>query len=164
MPQTNYQIYMDRGFEGDVITAEPRHTRTGINSGVVAIPFGRIVVKGTGDQDCVLPSATAGIVQGVTTKTEVYEKDYTTGIPSYLPKKSVNILQKGTVLMQVEAAVTAGGSVFFRHTANGSPATFEGIGKVRANADTAKADQLVGAKFLEAGVAGAFVRVALNLI
>lgn len=164
MPQTNYQVYMDRGFEGEVITAEPTHIRTGFNTSGATIPFGRIVVKGTGDKDCVLAAATGGIVQGVATKTEVHEKDYTTGIAAYLPKREMNILQKGTVLMQVEGTVTAGGAVYFRHTANGSPATFEGIGKVRANADTAKADLLAGAKFLEAGVAGDLVRVAFNFV
>lgn len=164
MPQTDYSQYMDRGLEGLIFTAEPLHVRTGFNKNNF-IPFGRIVVKGAGDLDVVLPTVTGGYVMGVATKTDVYERGHNANplsISGYAANKSVNVLRKGTVLMLVETAVTPTSPVFFRHTANGTPGANEAIGRLRTNADTARADALPNCQFLETGAAGSLVKVAFN--
>lgn len=164
MPQTDYSLYQDKGFEGEIITTEPSVVRSGYNAGNVKIPFGRILVKGSeSDTACVLPSATGQLVMGVSTKTDLYEKG-SNGVAGYDVDKPLNRLIDGVVLMRVEQNVTPASAVFFRHTPNTSPGVNEAVGRLRTNADTDKADALPNVRFLETGVAGSLVKVAFDLI
>jgi hypothetical protein len=162
MPQTDYSVYQARGYEGQVITTYPSGIRNGQNVSGVRVPFGRVLVRGTGNTDCRLPSATGQAVMGFSIKTDIYETD-ADGSPSYPVNRPLNRLLKGEMLVKVETAVTPDSPVFFRHTANSSPGVNEAIGRLRVDADTAKADALPGVKFLEAGAAGSFVKISVDM-
>jgi len=158
MPQTDYSIYQDQGFDGELISSYPNGVRSGINAGTVTLPFGRVTVKGTGDNDGVLPSATGGRFFGVALKTDILEKDFN-GVTGYKPGRPYNRLMKGDVLMITEQAVTPADPVFFRHTLNSSPGPNEAVGRLRKDADTARADALTRAQFMATAGAGELVRV-----
>lgn len=155
----------DIGFEGQLASGQRFVNRVGtfselFNGSSVFLPFGRFVVANGALGDVRLPSATGQTVIGVTEFVHKYEKDLdlNSGIP---PMREVTLIKRGIIYMLAETALVANTNPFVRHTANPAPASFEGIGRIRNNADTAKADLFTGARVLRTVVAGEIVPVEL---
>ncbi|MGL6344111.1 MAG: structural cement protein Gp24 [Waterburya sp.] len=161
MPQLDYGLYQAKGYEGQIITTFPSGIRNGQNVSGARIPFGRVLVRGTGDTDCRLPSATGQRVMGFSTKTDIYEMDEA-GLPSYPLNRPLNRMLKGDMLVKVETAVTPDSPVFFRHTAG--IGVNDAIGRLRVDADAGKADALPGVKFLDVAAAGSMVRITVDIL
>jgi hypothetical protein len=80
-----------------------------------AIPFGRAVVKGTGDNGVKLPSSGTDIMLGVAGfSTEA--SDFNNG--SYAQYDQIAVVDTGVVVVYVEEAVNIGDPVRIRHTAS----------------------------------------------
>lgn len=166
MPQTSYSIYQPKGFEGSLAHAANGTSIQGtygefVNGESVYLPFGRVVVRdATNDFHLKLPSATGQDPVGISYAANAYEKDTdgTAGIP---PQRPVSFVARGTVYCVAEVAIAIGDTVFFRHTVSGSPGAYDGIGRVRTDADTATADAWIGAKFVSAAAAGGLVAVEI---
>lgn len=122
------------------------------------IPFGRFVCndEARGDKYCRLPRLSTdvdGSMFGVAVSHTAQSE--TTGYPH---ASSVSILNKGRVWMVAEDAVTIGGAVYVRYTANGATKL---PGMVRSDDDTSKAASLTRAKFASSAGAGELVLVEL---
>lgn len=164
----NYSYTSPRGYEGapagTTVNFDLRGTLEGfINGDADPLPFGRVVItRADGKQG--LPSETGQTVVGVSIALSHYEADKQfqgdTGTPFNYP---LTVVKKGIIWMLAETNITKGGDVFFRHTANASPGANESLGRIRADADTAKADAITGIKLLEDAVAGSLVRVEIDL-
>lgn len=158
---TNYGD-LARGYEGQIARMEDWIARTGYNSTSAIIPFGRTVVRGTGssgtDVAIALPSATGQEFMGISTKTDVWEKNEKTvdanGDLGYEPKRPMGYTVEGLFYGYVEEAVLPTDTVYFRHTLNGTPGVHERVGRYRNDADTAKCDAAPRLKFREAAGPG----------
>lgn len=147
MPVQTAYANIDAAFEGLIADMNPQEVVTKIAEGDVA--FGRAVVRGTADDQAILPSATGQALVGVTAYTlGAYAHD-TEDI--YADTEEMNVVRSGYVWVITEQAVVPGDSVFFRHTA-GAGGTV--IGAFRKDVDTASADQIVGATYETTSGAG----------
>jgi len=124
------------------------------------IPFGRFVCvdEERGDAYCRLPRI-SGDIGGKTWGVALSHVAQEPGSVGYAHASSVSILNKGRVYMVAEDAVSAGGSVYVRYTANGAG---KDVGQVRSDADSSKAAELTRAKFKTSAAAGALVVVELS--
>ena len=140
------------------------------NVATVVLPFGHGVVRRTAGanvtaKSVAIPSATGQDIMGVTTRIHS-NVDPTSADPAnqqgaVSPFQDASIVHEGQVWVEVDEAVAAGDPVFMRHTAGG---TGPGVpGSFRQDADTARADQLAGAKFESATTGVGLARVSLNL-
>jgi hypothetical protein len=158
---TNYGD-LARGYEGQIARTEDYTVRSGFNADTKIIPFGRVVVRGTGssgtDVALALPSATGQEFMGIAVKTDVHEKNEKTvdanGDLGYELKRPMGRIVEGLFYGYVEEAVTTTDTVYFRHTLNGTPGAYERIGRYRNDADTAKCDAAPRLKFREAAGPG----------
>jgi hypothetical protein len=140
--QTTYTREHERGFEGSVVDLSNNNIITKIAEGS-DIGEGRAVVRGTQDRDAILPSATGQEFIGVTTSTTAGQADGSDNF-NYEENSPMNVLDFGRIYVFCEDGCSAGDDVFFRHTASGGNTV---LGRFRTDADTATADQIVGAKF-----------------
>lgn len=126
------------------------------------LPWGRVVVAGSSEGGVKLPSATGQRVLGVLVADQ-YEKDHLTNETGLPAGKPASVIKKGHIFMVAETDLTAGTTLFFRHTANGTPGANEALGRIRGNADTAKADAATFLELVKSVKAGeiAIVRVKL---
>lgn len=164
MPQLNYSIYQDAGFEGALATTVPSTIITGLNAETTAeIRPGRVVVSLAAGGN-ILPTSTNTNWAGVALYTNIKEKSYGSALAyAYPPKATMNLLQKGEVFIVAETDIAEGAVPFVRHTANGTPGANEAIGRVRADADTSRATQATGFRCMAAVKAGQLARISVNL-
>ena len=149
MPVTTHANLIDQvsAFPGQIIRPFDTRVVTGINAEAsTVIPFGFGVVKGTNDDDVILPTGSGNIFLGVATIMQIekrasYSLDASSryGVPI---KHEVAILEQGVIAVFIDQTVAQGGAVFLRHTANGSV-----VGTFRADADTANALSITGARW-----------------
>lgn len=118
------------------------------------IDFGLAVVRGTADDQCILPSTTGQFFLGITARTIAGTAD-TAGDRKYQPNESANILDEGVIYAICEDGCTPGDVVYFRHTTG----TGTVIGALRTDADTASADLIPNAIWETTTAAGAIGRV-----
>jgi hypothetical protein len=166
MPQTNYLNLADgpRFYPGKLINAAESEIYTGYNTDTVILPFGSALVKGTGDQDLLLPVNGSSVLMGIAYATDTFEMragyslnaDNKMGYPI---SSLVSYIRKGVVAVLIDGAVTAGQTGWWRHTAAGA----ERKGTWRGDADTSDAVQVLQSRFLESGVAGDIVPLSINL-
>lgn len=162
MSQTSYSVYMASAFVGG--HAKLDTVITGRNNSGAELPYGRAVVHdtgaGTSDTAVKLPSLAGDVIRGVALYEHAHEIQ-TTGIPD---DGMVSIASRGQVWMETEQAVTPSSPVFVRYNAAGATGTNPAVGKVRLDADTAKAvDMSSRARFLTSAAAGGLVLVEWNL-
>ena len=156
MVQTSYDLKHAEGFVGQM--ADLQLTNVLSRSVETAeIDFGLAVVRGTADDQCILPSATGGSFLGITVRTIAGTAD-TAGDRKYQPNESANILDEGVIYAICEDGCVPGDDVFFRHTTG----TGTVIGALRTDADTATADQIPNAVWDETIAAGEIGRVKLK--
>lgn len=163
MVQTSIQSALDQGIPGGIARSAP----TGIDSvfATEAMPAGVVAVQATATVDsdnrsAELPSGGAGIPLGILVHSHSEAALADTDGVVYGANRVASVMRQGEIFVEVEDAVTAGGSVFYRHTANG-PLTQ--LGAIRSDADTANAAQLAGARFKSSASAGGLAIVEVNI-
>ncbi|MCP3685817.1 MAG: hypothetical protein GY861_24475 [bacterium] len=139
--QTSYEAEHDPAFVG-------QRTDLGLTNIIskvaesAAIAFGLAVVRGTADDQCILPSAAGQDFLGVSEYTSAWtvnESDEHV----YEQYREVNIIDFGQVWVSPETSVVPGDKVFYRHTAPG----VEVIGSFRNDDDGGNATEIIGATF-----------------
>lgn len=169
MPISASQYSMDAAFEGQIASLQNYTHVKGIQDGIVnsqstLLPFGRFVIeKPAGEPgEIQLPDATGQTIIGAVPLQDRFEKDTegNSGIPT---GQTAGVMVKGIIWLRAEVAMSRGDSVFVRHTANGTPGTYDAIGRIRNDADTANADALDNVKLLDNVVAGGLARLELDL-
>ena len=156
MVQNSYDLEHAEGFVGQF--ADLQLTNVISRSVETAeIDFGLAVVRGTADDQCILPSATGQSFLGITARTIAGDAD-TAGDRKYQVNESANILDEGVIYAICEDGCSPGDDVFFRHTTG----TGSVIGALRTDADTATADQISNAVWDTTTAAGEIGRVKLK--
>jgi hypothetical protein len=165
---SNYSLFSERGLEGHVASLLPGAYFFGTSEGLfnndeTPLPFGRVVTYQGVDGGVGLPSDADQDVAGVTFYQAQFEASSQfggdAGIPSEYP---VTLAKRNVIVLMVpETNISKGSPLYFRHTANGTPGANEALGRIRANADTAKADLLTGVRLIEDAVAGTPCKVEL---
>ena len=156
--QTSYLSEHIEGFEGQRVDLGI----TNVLSKVAQdgdIPFGRAVVQGTADGQCKLPTATGQFFLGITEMTTAWSEN-SSDLHVYEQYREVNYIDFGFVFVYTEQSVVPGDAVYFRHTAGASP--LDVVGRFRKDADTNKADLVVGAKWASTTAAGAIGIIQLK--
>lgn len=166
MPISDYSDLLDgqKYYEGQLIFAEPAYIFTGINADSVILPFGRALVKGTGDMDLILPVNGSSVLMGIAFLSDTFEKRTGYSLDAdgnfgYPLKNVVSYIKRGTVAVKVDSAVVAGAPAFWRHTAAGA----ERKGTFRADADTSDAVQIPQSRFMASAASGSIVPLSINL-
>jgi hypothetical protein len=161
--------FQDKGYEGQVASIQNYHyirgTLEGITNGSTSyLPWGRFIVAKPGGEagEIVLPSATGQKILGVTPFSNRFMR-LSKDVTGYPPKQSAVYVAKGVLFLRAETAMTKGGDVYVRHTANTVPLLHEAIGRPRNNADSAKADKLNNVRVLDNVAAGEIFRLELDL-
>jgi hypothetical protein len=163
------QYFQDKGYEGQIASIQNYHylrgTLEGITNGSSSyLPWGRFIVAKPGGMagEIDLPSATGQKILGVTPFNDRFMR-LSKGVTGYPPKQAAVYLAKGVIFLRAETAMTGGGDIYVRHTANTVPGQHEAIGRPRNNADGGKADKLNNARVLDTVVAGEIFRLELDL-
>jgi hypothetical protein len=159
MAQTSYARSFDVAFEGMKVDTTDDTVVTKRNAEAsTAIPVGRFVKRGTGDDDALLLSAAGDNddVEGITIHSHAMDSDATT-TTSYAVKAPMSVVRKGRAWMKTEQAVGPTDPVFARY-ANGA-SVITNRGTVRKDADTNGAFRVPGAKFLTTATANTLVQV-----
>ena len=131
------------------------------------VPFGRGLARGSVADVAVLPSVTGFTIEGVSiARARARPKDNSvsppvTGEADYKAADAVNVLRKGRIWVRPEDAVTVASDVYVRHTQGSNP--LHTVGRFRKDADSAKADQWVGARWLTAAAGGEIAVLEINL-
>ena len=123
------------------------------------IEFGRAVVRGTADDQAVLPSSTGQAFVGVTAMTTAGVAD-ADGDLFYERYATMNVQDQGEIYVYTEQSVVPGDAVWFRHTADTAP--LDEVGRFRKDTSGGDADQIVGATFESTTAAGGVARIRIN--
>jgi hypothetical protein len=130
-------LLYDAAFGNDIVTRQNASALT---------PFGRFLVKDTGEGAVKLPSAAFNILTSQIEGVAVYSAFTQSGlagdgvVPGIEAGKPINVLRKGRIWVYCETAFTPGtDTLYVRFTANGSTGL---VGQVRNDADSGKADEL----------------------
>lgn len=155
--QTAYKTEMEIALEGQIANIGPRSIIH--RAAEEEIPFGRAVIPGTNpDKQCLLPSAAADLILGVSTHTHARE------ITEPTKNDMINIMRQGSVYVRPEDAVEPGDPVFVRFAANGEGKT---PGQFRTDDDkvddAATAVQLASARWGSSAEAGQLALLEINL-
>lgn len=155
--QTTYEAERPAGFEGQRATLDTVSIISKAAEGS-DIAFGRAVVRGTADDQAILPSIAGEDFLGITEMTTAWSQDEN-DLHQYDENREMNIMRMGEIYVYTEQAVVPGDPVFFRHTAGAGGSV---IGRFRKDADTATADQIPGATFETTAGAGELAKVQLT--
>ena len=153
MSQTSYTVDPAVGFRG--LLADPGADKFAIslaNGAAAAQGFGVAVRRDAanpGEQFDVF-SATGQAVAGVLVHTQSLQNPSLAGVGGVALLEEATVLRKGRVWVPIEEDIAVGDPVFFRHTAGGGGTE---IGAFRNDADTASADALPEATWLQGGTA-----------
>jgi len=142
------------GYEGSIVDMSLKNIVTKIAEGDVKA--GRAVVRGTGDNGALLPSETGQEFVGITVATTAGQADCDDEF-AYLENSAMNVLNNGLIYEICEDGCVPGDTVFFRHTVG----TGTEIGAFRTDADTATADEIVGATWESTATAGNIAKIKL---
>lgn len=172
----NYELQLPVGYEGMIATVESFNgvIRTASNADTIVIPFGRAVVRGTGDGTAIMPSAGTGqILLGVATKTDVFEKRiaYTgsavysnvdaSGRVGYPKNWDIAYMTRGVIWVFAETAVTPASNVYYRFAASGGNTV---LGRFTGTADAGTVQIASNAQFINSTTSpGQLVQIAINL-
>lgn len=129
-----------------------------------AVPFGKLVVRGTDpEKQGLLPSAAGDVTGvkghlGISLQSHAMESKAGAGDPTYADEEMMSLLRRGAVAVQVEEAVDTTDDVYVRYAAGG-----DGLGSFRASDPGSEAAILPGAKYVRAAGAGGIALVEVNL-
>lgn len=153
--QTSYELEHTAGVEGAPVDGQLRNIIS--KSAEVAIPFGRVVVAGTGANQCRLPTGGGDLanVLGISVRVQNRVPAATDDVLQYEIGDEVAIMDFGEIWMIPETNVTAFAQAFIRFTAG----VGEELGRVRSDTDGGDAAALgLSLIFAEAGTAATPVR------
>jgi len=156
---TDYNAKHLAGYEGQKVDLQLANITSKVVEEALGLLFGRAVVRGTNDEQCLLPSAAGQDFMGITEQTSA-GITLETGIHGYEFQREANILDFGMIYVYTEASVVPGDPVYFRHTANTAP--LDEIGVFRNDADTGNADLIPGATFESTTAAGGIAKIKLG--
>lgn len=165
MSQTSYTVNQLVAFEGARGDSRPMDCWTGRNTDAGEIAYGRALVADAAATNintavpCKVFNATGQTIQGFGVA-DLSHEPQTTGVPV---GGSINLMRKGTIWVLPEQDVLPSDPVFVRHTLAGATGTSPAIGKVRKDADTAKADAFTSARFAMKALAGQPCLLIINL-
>ena len=161
MSQTSYAQSMSAAYEGG--HQQLQRARSGRNNLGSEIGYGRFVAfdagAGTSELAFRLPTGSTDKILGVTLYDHAHEPQVT-GIPD---DGMASICEQGDVWVITEQAVTPADPVFIRYNIAGATGTSPALGKVRLDADTAKAVAAPNCQFMTSAAAGGLVLVRCNL-
>lgn len=123
------------------------------------IPFGRAVVRGSADNQCLLPTATGQDFLGFTEMTTAWAEN-PSDLHQYERYREANIIDFGEVWLYTEQSIVPGDPVYFRHTAAAAPLAI--LGRVRKDTGGGNCDLIQGATFESTTAAGGIAKVKLN--
>lgn len=161
MSQTSYAVDQAAGKEGALYDSGVNDVMS-FNNPVDVIPFGKFVVRSTGDDECKLPAASTDITVatnalGLALAVQNVEQN-SSGVAQYVAKSQVSVLKKGRAWVKVEEAVTVGSTVHVRYAAGGN-----GVGSFGDTTGTSERAPLAGAKYLSAAAANALAQIEFDL-
>lgn len=105
-------------------------------------------------------AAGGDVLAGVVVHSHAYDKRLELGTTGILPKNLMGVMTRGRVWVNAEVAVTADtDDVFARYTANGGMV----VGNFRNDADTSKATQIEGARFIMSTTAADVVPIEIDM-
>jgi len=112
MPQSTWSSDPANAYAGLLSQIKPHETESYIQAEASAeMPFGRMVAKGTNDQDAVLMAAQADLPIGIVVHSHNYQKPTELGDTGLKPGAMVRVLTKGVIWVQVTEAVTPASAV-----------------------------------------------------
>jgi len=162
MSQLSYsRLQAKVAYEGQKADAGFDDVITGIAEG--AVPFGKLVVRGTdADKQGKLPAAsgdvtTATSVLGVALHSHDREQTAAAGA-AYADKEAMSLLRQGRCWVKVEEAVTVASVVHVRYAAGGN-----GVGSFGDTTGTSERAPLAGAKYLSDAGANEFALLEVKL-
>ena len=156
--QTTYTAEHERGFEGQIEDTQVYNVYSKVAEGS-DIPFGRAVVRGTGDEQAVLPSTTGEDLLGVTVTTTAWTTQLD-GSRVYEEFREMNICNFGMLYVYTETAVVPGDPVYFRHTAEAAP--LDVVGRFRNDDSGTNADLIANCTFESTTGAGEIARIRIG--
>lgn len=125
------------------------------------IPFGRAVVRGTtGSSSVELPSSAGQLLEGLVERVHTNVDPIEGYADEVAPFQDMSIGYQGQWWVRVEQDVLVTDPVFFRHTAGAGGTQ---LGAWRKDADTATADQVTNARWVQPASAGGLALLSLNL-
>ncbi len=141
--QTTYSRDHAPNYRGQVVDANDAAIMSAVAEGTI-LP-GDALIEGVAAGSVIVPNAT-GVFRGVAVRSLDLEAN-SSGIIEYVDGNEVACLRRGRIAVTVNETVVAGDPVFFIHTGGDE-------GQFRQDADTANADQIVGAEFLTGATVG----------
>jgi hypothetical protein len=148
------------GREGMLATTQPIFEMIVSRALSTELVPGRAVIRGATDNLVVHPSGSAGVFVGLVCEDQSISTDLPTVAGNIPATYDARIMTKGIMWVVPETDVVQGGAVYYRHTGAGSAP--EALGRLRADADTADATLIAGAKWFTSGSAGTLAMVELN--
>ena len=158
MSQTVYTQDAPVGFAGMLADSGLTRMVSRAHEEAVAQDFGKPYRAGTDPEvEVLLPSSAGQEIIGVSIHRH-NEKARTGGAAKAQPAENLDLLREGTIFVEVEATVVAGGLVAFRFTDNG-PLLAGGWSSV----DDVETDLLANARWDTGATAGNVAKLVLNL-
>lgn len=115
--QTGYEQNIERAFEGMIADINPKVTVTGIVEEANGIDFGRGVIRGTSDDQILLPSGSGNTLKGVTVHSHSFEQN-AAGVTLMPDEAAGTVMEDGFIYVQPEDAVIPGDVAFCQYTAS----------------------------------------------
>ena len=163
--QSTYEIAHGAAFDGAVVDGQLKNIFSAA-AAVTPIPFGRFVALATagptGPASVRLPTSSSDVTlvgSGFSVRVQDDVADSLDVLQNEIGD-DVSVLDFGVIYVKVESNVVAYSPVFVRYAAGAGGSE---LGIARADADTATAAQVPGARFLSSGAAGDFVPVSIRL-
>lgn len=155
MPQLDYEDLSPavKGAQADI--------GIGDNVGRVAlvdIEFGLGLIQTAVAGQAALPSATGFVFEGISVQTNKPTLN-ATGEALYQQGEEITVKRKGRIWVYTEVATAVNDPVFLRHTVNAALVP----GDFRIDADTARADQILNARWITATTAAGLAVLEINL-
>ena len=163
MSQTSYTSYMGTAYDG--LPVQIDLAIPGRNNAATDQAFGLFVAfdggAGTTDQAIRPMNATGDTIQGVVLWDAAHDPSTVlNGIPQ---NGQCSILRHGLVWVRVEQDMIVSDPVFVRYTLAGATGTSPALGKVRKDADTAKAVAVPRCSVVIGATAGNLALINVNL-
>jgi hypothetical protein len=163
MSQTSYTSYMSTAYDG--LPVQIDYAQPARNNAATDQAFGLFVAfdggAGTTDQAIRPMNASGDIIQGVVLWDAAHDPSQVlNGIPQ---NGQCSVLRHGTVWVRCEQAMTPADPVFVRYTLAGATGTSPALGKIRKDADTAKAVAVPRCQVVIGAAAGELCLVQVNL-
>jgi len=156
MAQTSYSEDLAVAYEGmladlnnnnDVVTAHSEEASS--------FPYGTAVVKGTADDQMLLPTG-AALLLGITAHSHANEVG-SDDLNLVDPAKAANVLHAGRIYVKLESssgAVSKGDALFVRIANPAASPADEGLGRFRNDADAGDALAATGVRAFTSGTGG----------